>query len=104
MVPIDSNYHRRLLYGTLSECPLPLTPDSGGWLLCVSKTSPLRTTGEELSGSCSLGSGQLGVDSMARYRMGAGYTSLLRQVRVPVSEVGEHRLGLTCCQYLASCR
>lgn len=66
IVPIDSNYHRRLPYGTLSKCPLPLTPDSGGWLLCVSKASPLRTTSEELSGSCSLGSGQIGVGSMAQ--------------------------------------
>lgn len=65
IVPIESNYHRRLPYGTLSKYPLPLTPDSGGWLLCVSKTSPLRTTSEELSGSCSLGSGHIGVDSMA---------------------------------------
>lgn len=93
MVPIDSNYHRRLPYGTLSICPLPLTPNSGGWLLCVSKTSPQRTTSGELSGSCSLRSGRLGVDSVARYRMGPGYTPLSRQVRVPVSEVGKHSAG-----------
>lgn len=53
----------------------------------VFETSPLRTTGlRALSGSRSVV--QIGVDSVARYRMGASDTSLWRQVRVPVVEAG----------------
>lgn len=52
----------------------------------VSETRPLRTPRlGALSGDCSLRSGQMGVDSVARYGMGPSYTSLWRQVRVPGS-------------------